>query len=235
MRARWHLFVDEYFKLNLNATRAYLAVYNTQSENTAAVEASRLLRKPNIRAEIERRLKEHQMESDEVLFGLTQQARADLGIFFKLVEEWTFYPLPTYDIIDAKEVVDDSDPDNPVKKVSYWVRHVVIDLDKIIDPRYSHLLHKFSDSPKNGLGIEIYNKQTALQTLAKINGLIIDRADITSKGESIAPVNDERFDRAVSTLSSVIRESLSGAVHEPQGSMDAPEQPTVASPPEPGG
>lgn len=234
MRAKWRLFIDEYFKLNLNGTRAYLAVYSTQSENAAAVEASRLLRKPNVKAEIERRLKEHQMESDEVLFGLTQQARADLGIFFKLVEEWTFYPLPSYDIIDAKEVIDDSDPDSPKRKISYWVRHVVIDLDKIIDPRYSHLLHKFSDSPKNGLGIEIYNKQTALQTLAKINGLIIDKHDITSGGEKLS-VSDERYDRAVSTLADALRKSLPGEVDQPTGPVDAPEQPPVVSPPEQSG
>lgn len=234
MRAKWRLFVDEYFKLNLNATRAYRAVFSTNNDNTAAVESSRLLRKPNVKAEIERRLKESQMEADEVLYSLTQQARGDLGEFFKLVEEWTFYPLPSYDIIDVKEVNDDTDPDNPVKRVSYWVRHIALDMDKVIDPRYSHLLHKFSDSPKNGLGIEIYNKQTALQTLAKYHGLLVDRTDITSGGEKLS-VPDERYDRAVSTFADVIRESLSGAVQQPQSPVDAPEQPTVASPTEPGG
>lgn len=234
MRAKWRLFVDEYFKFNLNATRAYRAVFSTNNDNTAAVESSRLLRKPNVKAEIERRLKESQMEADEVLYSLTQQARGDLGEFFKIVEEWTFYPLPSYDIIDAKEVEDDTDPDNPVKRTSYWVRHIALDMDKVIDPRYSHLLHKFSDSPKNGLGIEIYNKQTALQTLAKVHGLIIDRSDITSKGEAInAP--DERFDRAISTFADVIRESLSGADSQPDGALDATEQTPMAGAPNEGG
>jgi hypothetical protein len=137
------------------------------------------LAKVSIKELIEKRLDENALQTGEILTGLSEQARGDLGVFFKLVEERTFFPLPSYDILGAKEVIDDSDPEKPVKRVSYWVRHVCIDMDRVIDPKYSHLLHKFSDSPKDGLGIEIYNKQTALQTLAKIRGMMVNKTEIS--------------------------------------------------------
>jgi hypothetical protein len=166
-------FVEEYLKC-WNATEAARRADYAYPRQAG----SRLLTNVDIQEYVKARVDEIAMGADEVLLGLTEQARADLGTFFKLVEEWTFFPLPSYEIIDAKEVIDDSDPEKPVPRVSYWVRHVAIDTDKLIDPQYSRLLHKFSDSPKNGLGIEIYNKQAALQTLAKIRNLIIDKAEV---------------------------------------------------------
>ena len=58
-------------------------------------------------------------------------------------------------------------------------------MDKLIDPKYSHLVHKFVDSPKNGLSIELYNKQSAYSILAKLRGMYKDMIDITSGGEKI--------------------------------------------------
>lgn len=115
------------------------------------------------------------MGPEEVLTRLADQATADVGQFFKVVEEWTFYPLPMHDILDAEEVVDDSDPDKPRTRISYLIRRVAIDTDKLVDPRYSHLLHKVSDSVKGGIEIELYNKQSALTLLGKHYGLFVDR------------------------------------------------------------
>ena len=82
MRAKWRAFVDEYFRLNMNGTRAYKAVYGVEDDNAAAVNASKLLRNTKIAAEIERRLKEHQLGADEVLFRLAEQATVSIGDFF---------------------------------------------------------------------------------------------------------------------------------------------------------
>jgi hypothetical protein len=204
MRAstKHELFVDAYFRLHFNATDAYCEVYGT-NRVTGAVNGSKLLRNSKIADEIKRRIAEQTMTADEVILKLGEQARSDIRVFFKIVEEWTFYPLPTYEVIDAKEVIDDSDPDNPRTRVSYWCRHICIDLDKVIDPQYSHLLSEFTDSPKNGLGIKVYNKLDAIKTMAKIRGLMVDRTenlnidlstltdeqlDMLSAGESIANV-----------------------------------------------
>ena len=233
MRVKWRLFVDEYFKNNLKATLAYQTVYGVEDYWVAAANASRLLKNAKVAEEIERRLKANQMGADEVLSHLSEQARSDMGDFFEIREEWMYHPLDSYEILDAREEIDESNPDKPVRRINYLVRHVVLNTDRLKDPRYSHLLHKFSDS-KNGMGIEIYNKQTALQTLAKISGLIVDRADITSGGEPIK-ADDVGLNRAVSTLADAIREALSGADASGSGVVDAAEPPTVAGPAEPGG
>lgn len=164
-------FIDAYFLCGLNATEAArLAGYKSPRQM-----ASENLSKPYIRAEIDRRLNERTMKADEVLYHLGEQATADIGDFFKVVEEWTFYPPPTADILDAVEVIDDSDPDDPKTRVSYFVRRVAVDTDRLVDPAYSHLLHKFTDSPKGGLTIELYNKQNALVHLGKHYALFTDK------------------------------------------------------------
>ena len=171
-------FIDSLFVHNFNGTDAYCDVYGVDRRTGRAL-AARMLAKDSIKKEVQRRVSEISMGADEVLLKLTEQGRADISVFFKIIEEWTFYPLPTYEIIDAKEIdiLDDDGKKTGDKKINYWVRHISIDLDKVIDPRYSHLLAEFSDSPKNGLGIKIHNKQSALQILAKVHGLLIDRSE----------------------------------------------------------
>jgi len=178
-------FVEEYLT-DFNATQAALRA--GYSSNTSYSMGARLLKNVEISEAIQARLTEKTMSADEVLIRITEQAKADLGIFFKIVEEWTFHPLPTYDILETKEVdlVDREGNPTGEKRISYLVRHAAIDTHKLTDPQYSHLLHKFSDSPKNGIGIELYNKQNALQILAKHYNLTGDRPEEPVKaGEGI--------------------------------------------------
>lgn len=175
---RQRVFVEEYLKC-WNATES--AKRAGYSPKTAYSIGQENLKKPEIESAIKARVSEIAMSANEVLLGLAEQARADLGVFFKVVEEWTFYPLPTYDVLDAEEVEDTTDPDNPRTRVNYLVRHIAIDIDKLADPRYSHLLRKFSDSRKDGIGIEIYNRQAALVKLAQIHGLLKEKTEVTGK------------------------------------------------------
>ncbi len=167
-------FIDHYL-MCLNATEAAARACYQGNRNTLAAVGRENLRKPKIREEIDRRLRERTMKADEVLYRLDQQATANIGDFFKIVEEWTFYPLPTYDILDAERVIDTSDPDKPEERITYLVRRVAIDAEKLVDPRYSHLLHKVSDTARGGLTIELYNKQNALVHLGKHYALFTDR------------------------------------------------------------
>ncbi len=167
-------FIEEYL-VCLNATEAArLAGYQGTYDSLRTI-GSQNLTKTKIRTEIDKRLKSRTMKADEVLYRLDQQARADVGDFFKIVEEWTFYPLPTYDILDAEEIIDTSDPDKPRERITYLVRRVAIDAEKLVDPRYSHLLHKVSDTARGGLTIELYNKQNALVHLGKHYALFTDK------------------------------------------------------------
>lgn len=195
----------EYYIACWDGTKA--AIQAGYSPHTAAQQASRLLKNVNIQALIKERVSEIAMSANEVLTALSEQARADIGQFYKVVEEWTFYPLPTYDILDAEEVEDDTDPDNPRKRINYLVRHVALDTDKLTDPRYSRLLQKVSDTPRGGIEIEIYNKQNAIIQLGKYHRLFTDKQEITGKdgGPIETKVTDglsdsERVDRLVAIL-----------------------------------
>ena len=137
---------------------------------------------PAIAETIQERLSILQMGTDEILVGLTEQARSDIGTFFQIIEEWTFHPLPTYEIIDQKEIeiLDENCKPTGEKKISYWVRHVAIDTYKLVDPKYSRLLRKFSDSPRHGLSVELHDKQSAYSILAKIKGMYKDKVELAT-------------------------------------------------------
>lgn len=79
MTKKHKMFADEYL-IDLNATRAYMAVYkNCKSENSAAVNASKLLRNPKIKAYIDEQLKKMHNEkiadATEVMEYLTSVVR----------------------------------------------------------------------------------------------------------------------------------------------------------------
>ena len=180
----------EYLR-DFNATQA--ALRSGYSPKTAYSIGQENLKKPDIADAIKAILDERSMGADEIVTTLTEQGRADIGKFFKIVEEWTAYPLPTYEVIDAKErVVDEKTGE---KKTFYWVRHVCIDLDKLVNSEHSKLVKKFSDSPKDGLTIELYDKQRAIVELAKLRGMYVNRTEITGKDGNALSL--ETFTRAV--------------------------------------
>jgi hypothetical protein len=77
---KWRLFIDRYFELNMNATKAYQDVYGC-SYDAARTNGANLLAKANIKEEIDRRMAEKAMGADEVLARLADQARGDIGDF----------------------------------------------------------------------------------------------------------------------------------------------------------
>jgi phage terminase large subunit len=163
-------FINEYLT-DFNGTQA--AIRAGYSEKGARTAGSELLANPNILAEIRARVNERAMSADEVLLRLGEEARGNLGSFFKLVERETENPLPTEEILGEEtrvKIVDGED----VEYTVYCVRKVVLDTSKIVDPRYSNLLQEFTDSPRDGMGIKIVNKLSAQQILAKVHRLDSD-------------------------------------------------------------
>lgn len=70
-------FVAEYFKRNMNGTRAYQAVYGENlSDESAAASASALLRNPKVSAAVKAELKSRIMEADEILARLSEMGKA---------------------------------------------------------------------------------------------------------------------------------------------------------------
>lgn len=81
MTEKQKLFADEYL-IDLNATRAYKAVYkNCKSDNAAAACAAKLLRNPKVKAYIDKRLEEIKSQkvakAQEVMEYLTAVMRGE--------------------------------------------------------------------------------------------------------------------------------------------------------------
>lgn len=166
------VFVAEYLKTWNASEAARRAGY---SEKTAYAIGSELLRKPEIKAVVDACLSEIQMSTDEAIARNTEIGRGDLGVFFKLSDSWMFNPPPSYEIIDEKEVIETDEEGKEIgKRISYRVRRMVVDMDKVVDPKYSRLLKKFSDSNRNGIGIEMYDAKAAIDTTLKLGGKLKD-------------------------------------------------------------
>jgi phage terminase small subunit len=177
------VFVAEYLKCWNASEAARRAGYSVK---TAYAIGSALLRNPEIKAAIDAAVEQIQMSANEALIRNTQVGRGDLGDFFRLIDEWTFYPLPSSEILEHKEVDENEgkEDEEPRIRTSYRVRRVVLDVDKLVDPRYSHLVKKFVDSPKTGLGVELYDAQAARQTVLKVAGVFTEKVEVNRTGET---------------------------------------------------
>lgn len=184
LNRKQQVFVAEYLKTWNAAESARRAGY---SEKTAREIGYDLLTKPHIKAEIDTRLAEIHMSVDEALARETEIGRVGVGFFFKIVDEWMFNPLPEYEILDEREVVDDT-KEPPEKQINYRVRHAVLDMDKVIDPRYAHLVKKFTNSRKTGLSIELYDGQAVHNNVLKMAGKFTDRIDVNNTGKVVFEV-----------------------------------------------
>jgi phage terminase small subunit len=209
------LFVEEYLQ-SWNATDA--ARKAGYSEHTASFIGYENLRKPYIREFIDRRLSESVMSANEALKRLSDQARATLLPFIDITEEGFVYF--NFSHPEAKQYM------HLIKKVK------------------SKRTRRMEGSGKNAemwedewVEVELYDAQAALEKIGKYHGLFVERTDVTSKGESIAPKEEdaERFDRAISTLASTLGKILPGAGAEPNSPVGTTERTAVESAPKPGG
>jgi phage terminase small subunit len=112
LTAKQSLFVEAYLA-TLNATQA--AIRAGYSKNTAGVIGSENLKKPNIRAKIDERLKELALTSDETLKSLSDIAKSSLNDYFVIKEvihtPQELIPLSDYikrierDMVDADKFI----------------------------------------------------------------------------------------------------------------------------------
>lgn len=152
-------FISEYL-IDFNATQA--AIRAGYSEKAASATGWETLRKPEIAEELKRRLSEKAMSADEVLQRLAEHARGDMGDFID-IESMSF----SLDLQKAKEL----GLTRLIKKVK---DRVVMTSNKEGEETETHTL-----------GIELYDAKSALDTLAKYHGLLVDRTDVTSGGQPI--------------------------------------------------
>lgn len=181
LTAKQRLFVDEYL-VDFNATQA--AIRAKYSARSAASVGSENLRKPEIQAEINRRL-DSIMPRAEILGRLAQQARATMQDFFFIgMEERT---------IEKRRIVvstgrgDDGGTETILEETEEKAMRpaVYLSLVKAQNLGKMHLIKKYSLGPK-GESIELYNAQDALTTLGKYHAMWVDRAEVT--GEDGGPI-----------------------------------------------
>ncbi|MDD4906000.1 MAG: terminase small subunit [Methylobacter tundripaludum] len=188
MNNKQEAFVNEYLK-DHNGTQA--AIRAGYSKRSARAEACRLLTKDDISAAIKARIAERTMDSDEVLTRLADIGRGNLA-----------------DLMDVTtsgftlELMEKDEAGNLVVKPETKL------IKKIKQKVTTHIAKNESDEDREVVEteIELYSAQEALNTIAKLNGMITDKLDLTSKGEKL--IEDDRFDRAISTLADAVREII---------------------------
>lgn len=118
------------------------------------------------------------MGPTETLARISDHGRNDMREFFKIATRWTENPSATEEIIgDEKREVPAGNGETEVRTF-YQVRKIVFNVDALLDPEKSHRVKKFVDSPKNGLGIELYNADDAAELMAKHHKLLTDNVDV---------------------------------------------------------
>jgi len=122
------------------------------------------LRKPEIRKVVDLRLTEYKMGADEVLARLSFQASGSLADF---IDEDGYI-----DILQARR----AGKLGLLKKV------------KVTKKKQG------METTITKVEVELHDQQTALTWLGKHHGLFVERVDMTSKGESIAPVAIVKMD-----------------------------------------
>ena len=83
--AKHRRFIDKYFELGMNATKAYQEVYGC-AYSTALVNGPRLLGNTRIREEIDHRLDELAMPANEAIARMGKIARGDISDFLEFQE-----------------------------------------------------------------------------------------------------------------------------------------------------
>ncbi|MEN6488632.1 MAG: terminase small subunit [Smithella sp.] len=149
-------FLSEYLT-DFNATQAAIrAGYSVKSANPIS---QKLLKNPEIQAGISQKIAEKAMKSDEILQEIADIARGSMGDFLD-ISSMAFH----VDLNRAKEL---------------GKLHLI----KKIKQRTTLKQGKDGDEEEfTNIEIELIDKLDALKTLAKAQGLLIDRQEIRSSG-----------------------------------------------------
>lgn len=174
------LFIDYYLQCWNAAEAARRAGY---SERSAYSQGWENLRKPEIQSAISARLDEAHMSADEALAILASHARGDIGEF-----------------LDISSVGFSLDLEEAQKKG-------ITKLIKKIEQKVITINGKQEDKEIITTKIELHDPQAAARDVLKIHGRYKENVDVTSGGEPLKPqIDDERFNRAVSSLADALRE-----------------------------
>lgn len=145
------LFVDHYMS-TMNQMLAYKMAGYTGEEHSLAVNASKLMRIHKIAREVDRRLKNFTMSSNEVLVRLTDIARADIG-----------------------NAIDENGNIDPQRMKRAGQSHLI---KKIKRRSYTTMDIDGNERVVHETEIELHDSLEALTRLAKFHGLLVTRIQV---------------------------------------------------------
>ena len=202
MNNKQEAFVNEYL-IDHNATQA--AIRAGYSKKTARTIASQLLAKLDIADAIKARIAEKVMGTDEVLTRLADMGRGDLADLMDVTTSGFTLEL----------MKKDEEGNLVVKPETKLIKKIKQKVTTYLAKNESQEDREIVETE-----IELYSAQEALNTIAKLNGMITDKVDLTSKGEKITP--DETYDRGISSLANALREIIPGTGRESDSELDTP-------------
>ena len=145
-------FIAEYFRRNMNGTRAYASVYGTTNDDAAAVAASRLLGNDKVSAAIDEHMRKLALTPEEVLARLSGHARGTLDDFIGSMDR--------IDLDQARQ-------------------RGVMHLAKKIKQRTTTISKSDGeDIETHEIEIELYDAQAANVQLGKLLGMYVDRVEV---------------------------------------------------------
>jgi phage terminase small subunit len=188
MNNKQEAFVNEYLK-DHNGTQA--AIRAGYSKKTARTIASQLLAILDISEAIKARIAEKTMSSDEVLTRLADMGRGDLADLMDVTTSGFTLEL----------MKKDEEGNLIVKPETKLIKKIKQKVTTYLAKNESQEDREIVETE-----IELYSAQEALNTIAKLNGMITDKVDMTSKGEKLIP--DDRYDLALSKLADAVRKVI---------------------------
>lgn len=150
------LFVEFYLSNGLNATDAARRAGYKGNDVTLAAVGWENLRKPQIKSQIDQRLREAAMGADEVLFRITQVAQG----------------VDTVDVMTI-EYATETDPDG----TTFTRPILVADLDKIKSLGLGKMIRSIKQTRAGAIQIEWHDPQKALELLGRHHKLFTDQVE----------------------------------------------------------
>jgi hypothetical protein len=168
-------FINQYFICGRNATEAIMrAGYKAKDRATAAAMGYENLRKPHISEAIEERLKESAMGANEVLFLLSDHARANVDDFVDM------FGIPSIEKARA------TGKTHLIKKIKTKTTYI---------KRYNPATQDFDEDTVVETEMELHDAQSALVQLGRFHKLFTDKVEFTDwRGEAIAAIRSNEVD-----------------------------------------
>ncbi len=156
LKPKQQLFLSEYLT-DFNATQA--AIRAGYSPNSANQTSQKLLKKSEIQDEIARKLTEKAMKSDEILQEIADIARGNMGDYLD-VSSVAFQ-------INLRDAAEQGKLKN-IKRIKQKTTTICRENGE--------------DVEQNQLDFELWDKLKALELLAKMQGLLVDKHELKTTG-----------------------------------------------------